>query len=126
MSLLAETMEAINDSGHSNMDIKFIGSEDGKYSCSWGEFKELAQLEYDSGYGAQHIATDLVIVFEDGQIMKRGEYDGSEWWEYTKPFVMPTSGTEQIKSLGGSHIMWTTLEGINKLTLNHLECKELL
>ena len=119
-------MEAIHDSGHSNIDIKFIGSRDGKYGCSWREFKELAQVEYGNGYGTQqHIATDLVIVFEDGQIMTRGECDGSEWWEYTKPFVMPTSGTEQIKSLGGNHTIYETLEDINEVTLNHLECKEL-
>ena len=25
---------------------------------------------------------NIVIVFEDGTWLERGEYDGSEWWEY--------------------------------------------
>jgi len=44
--------------------------------------------------------------------MWRGEYDGSEWWEYSTPFVMPAK-TKQIKSLITPNVGWDSLEDIN-------------
>lgn len=41
--------------------------------------KEL-NFEYDSGYGSQYLGGTLW--FSDGTWADRGEYDGSEWWEY--------------------------------------------
>jgi len=35
------------------------------------------------------VAGDLIIVFSDGAVMRRGEYDGSEWWNFYPPFQMP-------------------------------------
>lgn len=37
---------------------------------------------YDNGYGGQELYG--VITFTDGTWLSRGEYDGSEWWEYNK------------------------------------------
>jgi hypothetical protein len=38
-------------------------------------------FEYDSGYGCQEL--DGVIWYKDlNTWSERGEYDGSEWWEY--------------------------------------------
>ncbi len=37
-------------------------------------------VKYDSGYGTQHLFG--VIWFQDGTWATRGEYDGSEWWQY--------------------------------------------
>ena len=37
-------------------------------------------LAYDSGYGGQNLFG--YIWYEDGTWSERGEYDGSEWWEY--------------------------------------------
>jgi len=37
-------------------------------------------FEYDSGYGSQEVYG--TIVFKDGSWLERGEYDGSEWWDY--------------------------------------------
>ncbi len=46
----------------------------------------LMNREYDSGYGRQEV--DGTIVFKDGTWLSRGEYDGSEWWEYNfKPSI---------------------------------------
>ena len=45
--------------------------------------------EYDSGYGGQEL--DGIIVFNDGSWLSRGEYDGSEWWEYNT-----TPGKDQV------------------------------
>jgi len=46
-----------------------------------GDFKELANCEYDSGYGALEVAKDLLVVGKDWWL-ERHEYEGLEWWEY--------------------------------------------
>ncbi len=114
MNLLNETIADIKESGHAIKDIVFIGSESG-YKCSWKEFKILANKEYDDGYGAQKVATDLIILFSDGQNMTRREYDGSEWWEYSKPFKIPKE-EKKIISLFARSIGWNDMEEINKDT----------
>ena len=43
--------------------------------------KEL-DFEYDNGYGAQELSG--LVWFNDNSWLERGEYDGSEWWEYKK------------------------------------------
>ena len=88
-NLLQETKEAIESSGHNETDVVFIGSEKSGHQCTWGEFCQLADVEYDSGYGSSQVAQDLIIVFCDGQKLWRGEYDGSEWWEHSTPFKRP-------------------------------------
>ena len=44
--------------------------------------EDLASINYDNGYGGQDLFG--TIVFKDGIWLERGEYDGSEWWEYRK------------------------------------------
>ena len=89
MNLLKETIEDIELNGHTIESIIFIGAEHSGHSCTWEEFQRIADVEYDNGYGGQEVATDLVIVFSDGSMMTRCEYDGSEWWGYRTPFVIP-------------------------------------
>ena len=43
-------------------------------------FLKEIDFEYDNGYGMQEISG--TIWFNDGSWCDRGEYDGSEWWEY--------------------------------------------
>lgn len=107
-NLLEETTEAIEDSGHKITDIVFIGNEEG-YGCTWDEFKSMANKEYDDGFGAAEVATDLKIVFSDGSTMYREEYDGSEWWKYSRPFDIPKQ-TKPIKRLIGAY--WPSLENL--------------
>lgn len=111
MNLLKETREAIKESGHCATDIVFIGSEKSGHQCTWEQFCALADKEYDDGYGASKVATDLVIVFSDGQKMWRGEYDGSEWWEHSRPFKIPEKSLP-IACLFGH--LWPDLESLNK------------
>ena len=111
-NLLKETEEAIIESGHTWEDVVFIGSESG-YECTVDEFRELANFEYDQGFGASHIATDLVVVFKDGQTMTRGEYDGSEWWQFSKPFKHPLE-TKKISCLGNDSFLWVKLKEMNE------------
>lgn len=113
MNLLKETIEDIKQSGHDQNDIIFIGSEFSGYSCTWDEFIKLADHEYDAGFGAQKVATDLVIVFNDGAKMWRREYDGSERWDYSSPFKMPME-TKPITRLFTRNIGWDDLNAINK------------
>lgn len=43
---------------------------------------------YNNGFGGQEL--DGQIWFKDGTWADRGEYDGSEWWEYHKCPQVPT------------------------------------
>ena len=94
-------------------DIVFIGSEKSGHKCSWARFRKLADFDYDSGYGSQKIATDLIIVFSDGAKMWRHEYDGAENWAFSIPFQMPEE-FHVITTLGGNDQMWATLEQMHK------------
>lgn len=111
MNLLKETIEDIKESGHSISDVHFVGSIDGKYSMTWDEFEELANIEYDNGYGAPEVATDLIIQFTDTSYLKRDEYDGSEWWSYPAPLPLMSNGKRFTKLTGG---MWSTISKLNK------------
>lgn len=115
-NLLTETQQDIEASGHTPDDIIFIGSEDQGYSCTWDEFKQLANVNYNSGFGAAEVATDLIIVFADGSKMWRDEYDGSESWAYSTPFVMPSKKLP-IKRLVGAY--WPSLESLQDDTDTH-------
>ena len=96
MNLLQETIDDIKDYGKSIDGIENIGSE--QYSCTWEEFKVLADINYDSGFGGQNVSCDLVILFKDKSWMERGEYDGSEWWEFKSPPVF-NKEDKKIESL---------------------------
>jgi len=115
MNLLNETIEAIENSGRTVGDIVFIGSEDSGYSCTLEEFVLLADKDYDDGFGAQQVASDLIIVFKDGFKMERHEYDGSEGWDYSKPFRMPPDFIS-ISSLFcvGDQVGWRSLREIHE------------
>lgn len=51
------------------------------------------KISYDEGYGSQEV--DGTIWFDDGSFSDRGEYDGSEWWEYQKAPDLPKRPKEQ-------------------------------
>lgn len=57
--------------------------------------KEL-NFDYDNGYGSEELGGTLW--FTDGTWADRGEYDGSEWWEYHKLPEIP----EELNQLQGS------------------------
>lgn len=46
-------------------------------------------FNYDEGYGGQKLYGN--IWYTDGTWSTRGEYDGSEWWEYHKCPTCPIS-----------------------------------
>ena len=112
MNLLQETVEFINGIDQKTEDIIFIGSENSGHSCTWNEFKILADQEYDYTFGAQKVARDLIIVFSDGSKMWREEYDGSEWWTHFSPFEMPKE-TRPIQNLFANGFGREDLASIN-------------
>lgn len=124
INLLEETKKALLEFDYKESDIMWIGNRDG-YCCDWARFCELADRDYDSGFGGQEVAPDLIIVFTDDRIMYRAEYDGSEWWEMQVAFVMP-SPAMRIESLFTTH-SHDTLSEINKKDLpviNELKCDD--
>jgi hypothetical protein len=45
------------------------------------EFLNKLNFEYDDGYGGQELYGTIWLM-EENTWYERGEYDGSEWWEY--------------------------------------------
>ena len=77
-----ETIEKLKYLRKDKKDIVFIGTSNGKSGCSYDDFLEMSDYEYDNGYGGAEVLDNLVIVFKDGTYLYRNEYDGSEWWDY--------------------------------------------
>ena len=101
-NLLEETTNVIIENGLNTSDIIYIG--DGEFSCTWDEFQTIANIEYDSGYGGAEINEHLMIVFNNGVEMHRGEYDGSEWWDVHVPFKL--ENLKEQKKLTGVKSGW--------------------
>ena len=116
MNLLKETRNAIWEAGKRIRDIAWIGSLDGEYAISWEKFRKIADREYYNGFGAQKIASDLVVVFKDGSWLERLEYDGAEHWVYKrtpvrkeKPKTIKSVFVEDTGAIG-----WRTVKEINE------------
>ena len=52
MNLLEETLDFINLIEKDSREIVYIGSSKTDHSCDWDSFAELADFEYDCGYGS--------------------------------------------------------------------------
>lgn len=87
MNLLQETIQVLHKNNKTTADVVWVGSPN-YTSISWLEFASLADIEYDAGYGASKVATDLVVVGKDFWL-SRGEYDGSEWWAFNTLPIRP-------------------------------------
>ena len=48
--------------------------------ADYDNFIKKLDVEYDDGYGGQELFGTIWL--KDGTWMDRGEYDGSEWWNY--------------------------------------------
>lgn len=88
-NLLQETLKEIQNRKYLEYNIlycRYYNNEVQNWArFTWEEFKELANINYDSGFGGQEIEPTLRIVFYDGSYLYRKEYDGSEWWVYEDP-----------------------------------------
>ena len=86
-----EFLDAISD--RAKLKCAIIQSEDDNFTleitkvlkCNYNQleyeqFINSLNYEYDDGYGGQNLFGK--VWFEDGTWCERGEYDGSEWWEF--------------------------------------------
>ena len=103
-NLLKETIADLADYGKGPADVRWVGSADGSFALSWDAFIPLGvACNYDCDYGAQNIASDLVVVGDDWWL-ERHEYDGAEYWDFkqlptcnpsTHPFELVANGDNQ-------------------------------
>ena len=116
-NLLKETKNKLEDMGVSTDDVDWVGSSNGEFAISWAEFEAIANVNYDAGFGAPEIATDLVVVLKDGSFLERGEYDGSEWWDDRSSHYSPTKETDAKPfnrvMIAGEEIGWVNLKEMN-------------
>lgn len=123
MSFLDETEYTLESRGKTWDDVKLIYGSYTNTLLTIEQFKQLADVDYDGGYGAQEMPCDLVIA-GDGWKLVREEYDGSESWGFVS-FEHPTkfkkvkidpdmrflSGdTEQDDQLGKYNTCWECLD----------------
>jgi len=88
-NLLKETIQALKHEKLTGDDVHWVGSSDGKYRITWEEFEKIGDVKYWNDYGANSVVNDLVVVGKNWWL-ERGEYDGSEWWEFKRqPILMP-------------------------------------
>lgn len=108
-NLWEETIEFLKENDKTFEDVLFIQGEDFKVTKE--NFEIVAKkTNYNAGFGAQHVATDLVLV-GDGWWIERSEYDGSEWWEFK---TIPTEKAKVVPILYLDRGMWDTLKEMNE------------
>lgn len=112
-NLWEETIEFLKENDKTFEDVLYIQGDD--FRVTKENFETVAKdTNYDSGYGAQHIAKDLVLVGEDWWI-ERYEYDGAEWWD----FKSIPARSKYMKNVTNLHKgMWDTLEEMNEDALS--------
>lgn len=81
INFLEETLAALEENGKTPEDVIAVICDDQK--GSFRAFAKLADFRYDNGYGLEAIESSLMIIGDDWWL-ERGEYDGSEWWEFKK------------------------------------------
>ena len=81
INFLKETLNKIEENSVSPDDVLYVFNSFGY--CSWEEFEKLANFDYDNGYGLIAIDLNLIVRGSDWWL-ERGEYDGSEWWEFCR------------------------------------------
>jgi hypothetical protein len=94
-NLLKETIKCLHAHGKEESDVFSVGND--KHRISWECFKRNADFEYDGGYGAQEIYSDLKVYGKDF-LMFRNEYDGAEWWEFVNlpDHIFPNCTPEKV------------------------------
>ena len=109
MNLLNETIEKLKEHNLSPKDVLWVGSRSVK--TSWDNFVQVANVQYDNGFGVPEVAADLLIVGKDWWL-EREEYDGAEWWSFKTLPREPEKKEHIVRVVGG---MWYTLEKLNQL-----------
>ena len=109
-NLLQETIRELNQHNKTWNDVLWVGGSD--FTISIEDFKKLANRDYDNGFGAQEVASDLKVVGKDWWL-ERCEYDGAEDWEY-KTYPKKPSEQKSVKRVITAEIGWETLAEMQK------------
>ncbi len=110
MNLLEGTILVLQEYGKTPGDVSWVGSADGEFVISWYGFSKISDVEYDNGYGAQEIASDLVVVGRSWWL-SREEYDGSEGWQYnTLPIITLNYSAFHRVVVTSTEVGWRTLK----------------
>lgn len=116
MNLLEETLEDLKLNKKTVSEVDWVGTRE--YFFTWAEFEKIAKTaEYDSGFGAQEVARNLLIIGKDFY-MDRHEYDGSESWSFHSIIEKPAK-TFKLKALTVGQAKasvscgWNDLEDLN-------------
>ena len=107
MNLLKETMSVLKEHGKKLNDVQWFGCSE--FVISKDNFLACADEDYDSGFGGQEVATDLLVVGNKWWL-ERHEYDGAEWWEYKELPIKPNEERVVKRVMFGC---WETLGEIN-------------
>jgi len=123
-NLLLETLYILKENNKNESDVLWVGSR--KYKSSWEDFKLVADIDYDNGYGRIEVAPDLLVV-GNGWWLERFEHDELEWWEYREMPLEPGKEIElkavtvgQSESLGYGECSG----GESMAALNNIKCAE--
>lgn len=87
INLKEETLKVLSLNGKSIDDVQWIGTDKGTIDTQ--SFLSAADEEYDNGFGAVEVNSNIKIVGNNWWI-ERFEYDGSEKWVFKKIPVKPT------------------------------------
>ena len=116
MNAIEEIEDYLKNMNKSEKDILWIGSKDGVLAMDWDKFKsKFASVDYDDGFGAPQIASDLVVVFTDNSWLEREEYDGAENWTFKQlPVLKKKQDYNYIDCGSRNSIGWETLQELNE------------
>ena len=84
-NLKQETLDALAENGKTIDDVRWIGNGT---EIPIDEFLKVADRVYDDGFGGAEV--QHIYVVGDYWWLERGEYDGSEWWEFKTLPKKPT------------------------------------
>ena len=110
MNLLEETVQILKENNKTLDDILWIGTKDFTVDKKLA-LKIFGRTNYDSGFGAQEVAYDLLVVGA-GWWLEREEYDGSEWWSYKE---LPTVPIKEVNIKRVASGMCDDLTTINEV-----------
>lgn len=116
VNVIKEILDVLKDHAKSEKNIIWVGSKNGQLAMTWKDFKEkFANIDYDAGFGAQQIADDLVVVFDDQSWLERIEYDGSESWDFKQlpQQLVSAHSYDVIDCDSVDKIGWETLADLN-------------
>lgn len=94
-NLWKETIDVLEQHGKTLDDVRYIIGNG--HEITLDNFREIAvPFDYHEGFGGAEVPEDLYIVGDDWW-MQRGEYDGSEWWDFLRKPDRPKESRHVVR-----------------------------